>query len=331
VLALHSLENTPNLIDFIADPIIGLDGDQQKSISSKDWESVSYNGNVAGIPAQKEAYFLLYNSSWAKTLGFNHPPETIDDYSTQLQTAFEANLTLQDKNQRGTGGWIINWLPEIALNWMGTAFEFDGMEKDFSQDIVLDTFTELKEHQNTGFFWIAKNSDPIPYFVDRLALMISASSSELPEMIIHMEKMQMQDEWIIIPYPRINPNAGSIHSLSSFGLCGDEFDKQLAGWLFIQWMMEPEHQAYISVNQYTIPADQNAAEQLKDFASNTSIADSLIQLSVDSGTVPGFPEWIYAKPVLSDGFRQLFPPETTPDMIPAIIEQMDVMYAEFRE
>ena len=120
-----------------------------------------------------------------------------------------------------------------------------------------------------------KMVDPIPYFVNRQALFISALSSELPEMIIHMKALKMADEWSIIPYPQISDSANEVSKAYSFGLAAETKEQQMAGWLFIQWMMKPEHQAYIGANQFTIPMDQTAIDQLVNFGNEPQLIDAL--------------------------------------------------------
>ena len=106
---------------------------------------------------------------------------------------------------------------------------------------------------------------------------------------------------------------------------------QMAGWLFIQWMLEPEHQAYIGANQFTVPMDQNAIDQLVHFGNEPQLVEALRLMTENAGDFPSSSNWILARSILGDGFRQLFQPETTIEMIPAIIDEMNKTYSEYRE
>jgi ABC-type glycerol-3-phosphate transport system substrate-binding protein len=320
-----------NLVGYLSDPIIGLSGDQQKGINQENWDNLSSNGTLIGIPAQRDALILLYNQTWAKSLGFNTAPDTFVEFTAQTKAAFEANISHQNKAMRGTGGWLIDILPETALAWMGTDFDFNDQENVFSDPVVEEMFTKLKEQGNLGYAWLGKNSDPIPYFTNRQALFVSTLSSELPEIIIHMKALKMTDEWSIIPYPQFSDSANEVSKGYSYGLAAETKEQQMAGWLFIQWMMKPEHQAYIGANQFTVPMDQMAIDQLVNFGNEPQLIEALRLITIDADDSPLSSNWILARSILGDGFRQLFQPETTMDMIPAIIDEMNKTYSEYRK
>ena len=107
-----------------------------------------------------------------------------------------------------------------------------------------------------------------------------------------------------------------------------EQDKQMAGWLFIQWMMDADHQAYIGSQQYTIPEDQTAADRLHEFSSEKQIMDALSNIAINSSDMPNYPAWIYGNAILADGLNQVFQPETTVDDIPDIIDDMNYTFIE---
>ncbi len=331
LFAMDAQKPLTNLVGYLSDPIIGLSGDQQKGIKQENWDNLSSNGTLIGIPAQRDALILLYNQSWAKSLGLTTAPDTFVEFTAQTKAAFDANISHQEKVMRGTGGWLIDIHPETALAWMGTDFDFNDQENVFSEPVVEEMLTKLKEQENLGYAWLGKNSDPIPYFTNRQALFVSALSSELPEMIIHMKALKMTDEWSIIPYPQISNSANEVSKGYSFGLVAETKEQQMAGWLFIQWMMKPEHQAYIGANQFTIPMDQMAIDQLVNFGNEPQLIESLRLMTVDAGDSPSSSNWIFARSILGDGFRQLFQPETTIDLIPAIIDEMNKTYSEYRK
>jgi ABC-type glycerol-3-phosphate transport system substrate-binding protein len=320
-----------DLVNYISDPLIGLTVDQQKAIAAKYWQNVTRENKVVGIPAQKEVYFLLYNQTWAKELGFDEAPKTFNEFSDQTKGALEANIILKDKTKPGTGGWLINWQPETALAWMGPEFVVPEDDQTFDQPILTNTFEGLKKIQLTNTIWLGINPDPIPYFVNRQALFISASSRELAEMMIQMNVLKMQDSWSIIAYPQFSTSGNHFTQGDAFGLLSDNREKQMAGWLFIQWMMSPDHQAYIGSHEYTIPVDQVAMTKLTDFSSETDIIHSLIDISADSDNFSSSPNWFITKPILADSFKQLFQPETTLDLIPDIITEMDRTYSEYSQ
>ncbi len=317
--------------NYISDPLIGLSGDQQKAIPDRYWRGVTRQNKVVGLPAQNEAFFFLYNQSWAKELGFENAPGTFDEFTEQTNAALGANISQKEKSKRGTGGWLINWQPSTALAWMGPEFVIPDDGQTFNQPILSRTFEELKKIQLTNAIWLGLNPDPVPYFVNRQALFISSSSRELAEMIVHMTALKMQDSWSIIAYPQFSKTGNHFTLGDAFGLLSETREKQMAGWLFIRWMMNPDHQAYIGSHGYTIPADQVAVEKLTDFSSEVEIIQSLVKISADSDNFSSSPNWYITESILADSFRQLFQPETTLELIPNIITEMDLTYSEYRQ
>ena len=126
-------------------------GDQQKGIKQEYWDNLSRNGSLIGIPAQRDATILLYNQSWAKSLGFNSAPVTFDEFIAQTKAAFDANIYHQEKTMRGTGGWLIDIHPETALAFMGTEFDFNDQENVFSQPSRTGNVYQI---ERTGEPWI---------------------------------------------------------------------------------------------------------------------------------------------------------------------------------
>ena len=124
--SLDSDGSLPDLVNYISDPHIGLAGEQQKAIGASDWETVTRQNKVLGIPAQKEAFFLLYDRSWAKELGFDEAPQTFSEFTDQTQTALGFNITQKDKSYHGTGGWLINWQSSSSAFLDGAGIHYSG-------------------------------------------------------------------------------------------------------------------------------------------------------------------------------------------------------------
>jgi hypothetical protein len=72
-------------------------------------------------------------------------------------------------------------------------------------------------------------------------------------------------------------------------------------------------------------------DKLTDFSSETDIIHSLINITANSDNISSSPNWFITEPILADSFKQLFQPETTVDLIPDIITEMDRTYSEYRQ
>ena len=132
-------------------------------------------------------------------------------------------------------------------------------------------------------------------------------AGNLAEMIVHLSVLKMKDAWSIIPYPQFSSTKSSFTRGSAYGLLSKEQEDQMAGWLFIQWMMQPDRQAFIGVHEYTIPADQMAVDKLNDFSTDTVIIDQLVKLTADSHYLSSSPNWFITESILADGFQAIVP------------------------
>jgi hypothetical protein len=77
--------------------------------------------------------------------------------------------------------------------------------------------------------------------------------------------------------------------------------------------------------------DQIASDQLADFGYEPELLEALRIMTENSEDIPVSSNWILASVILDDGFRQLFQPETTLEMIPAIVDEMNKTYSEYRK
>ena len=71
------------------------------------------NGRRLGIPAQRTAYVLFYNQTWANELGLSNPPRTPQEFKRQSCAAATANQQDED-----IGGWILDTSYPSILNWL---------------------------------------------------------------------------------------------------------------------------------------------------------------------------------------------------------------------
>lgn len=329
---LNALAVNRQLADFsgyIQDAIIGMAAEQQNAIPDGYWEELNSDGKVFGIPSQREGFFLIYNSTWGRELGFTGPPTDLEGFTAQVKAAFEANIISTDKTMRGTGGWLVDRRAETALAWMGRTDPLTGTWDVFADPELTGTFSALKDLQSQGYAWAGSSSDPVPYFVKRQALFISAASHDLPDIISHLDALDMQDEWIITPYPHNQVDTRNVSRGYGYGLLADGEAAKMAGWLFIQWVMDPSRQASISANDFTTPADKQAVEQLANFGAYPSVVQAIVRVNLDSTNFPDDGAWYLIKRILQDGYNQVLQPHIPSEQIPAIISEMQQLLAEY--
>lgn len=331
---MHVLAENGNLADldtYQNDPGIAIPSITAGSMAQLYLDEVSVDGSMFAIPAQREAYFLLYNTTWAAELGFNKPPETMAEMQTQLRAAFESNFTSTDKTIRGRGGWKVDLSPEVLVAWMGsgeTPMDPGDMLAGPEINLALDGINKML---TGGEAWLTGSQEPPAYFTNRQALILSADSRSLPGIIKYLEVLGMTDSWRVIAYPHFSEGRLTISQGTSYAITKGDDLNQLAAWLFIQWMNAPERQARISAAAFTSPADTRAEALAVDAAVDPAIVQAIIAVNDGSAGMPGGGAWHGFRQILADGYQAAIQSGASGEVLEAILSEMQSLYEEYNQ
>ncbi len=285
-----------------------------------------------GAPAQESAVFFFYNQSWAKSLGFNQPPATLDEFRQQACKAAQANRYDPDPQRRGTGGWLISNDPLAMAGWIQA---FGGQVSPGSDGrYIFDTpqtnrvFQFLKGLEDSGCAWLGRDPQPYDYFAGREALFYLGSLDDLPDQQSAMRRAGKSDQWTVIPYPVQSGSPFVITNNTYYYLVKSSPSRQLAGWLFIHWMMAPQQQVRWLKVVGTFPVGQSLAKILTSYRSDNPQWAAAFDLYQNAHPQPDQASWAVDGGVLSDGAQQIFQGDTLIAAVPPIIQQMDQMTLE---
>lgn len=316
-----------NLDPFIDDPDVGLTTADRKNISAQTWSQDIRNGTTYGLPALRDLTLLFYNQTWAQELGFTSPPKNYADFKEQACKAAQTNLDSADKTKPGTGGWLVSYSPLTAAAWL-RAF---GATEAFTTDEVskLDSpqsekaFTALQQLETDGCAWLGRIPEPYDYFANRQALFYSGSTLDLDLQTKAFAKSGLKDQWTVIPYPGTDGSLVTLESGLSYYILSGESNKQLAAWLLIRWLSQPEKQSALITAAKSIPVYQNYREQPSQLGISIPQWISAVEISTTAMVSPHNGAWYAAQNILSDAFWQVFQPETKAEQIPVILQQLD--------
>jgi ABC-type glycerol-3-phosphate transport system substrate-binding protein len=105
-------------------------------------------------------------------------------------------------------------------------------------------------------------------------------------------------------------------------------ERQMAAWLFIDWMTQPENQAqFVQAGSY-YPARAAALEFLADYATDHPQWAAALDLIPYGKVEPDFGSWEVARWALSDAMNQLINPDFSNEEIPSLLEELDTLLAE---
>jgi multiple sugar transport system substrate-binding protein len=316
---------TIDLSPFSSNPEWGLPEAEKKTFLSQVWDANSFDEKLIGIPAQINLQFLVYNQTWAKELGFSEAPHTQNDFVKQVCEAAHTNNFDSNKDNDGTGGWIINSSSPILLSWINAFGGSKAWSRDsqisFNQAETGNAFTYLRSLTEKGCAWNSRVASPFTYFASRQSLAISATLPDLMELEETMSFAKNADKWVILPYPGEENSSPALMTGLSFGISKSNPNNELASWLFMRWLMLPRNQARLAEAAGSIPPTSTAADLMTAFGEHHDWWLEAEKLVPEAVMLPASSNWRQIRPVLEDGFWQMLQP--TPMAIPTLLEQMN--------
>lgn len=240
-----------------------------------------------GWPPYKSMEVMYYNKDWLAELGYSGPPKTWDEFAEMACKAAEQPFS----GATGEGdsfGYVYSIdASRFAtfvfsrggniINKTGTAYEFDGTPGlealAFLKDLV-DRGCAREQTEKYG-----DQSD----FGAGLSLFTISSISGLPYYKSVVDEGAGFD-WSVAPPPHTTPEPRMNIYGASQSIFVSSPEEQLAAWLFIKWMSEPEQQATWASGTGYFPTRQSAADLLEDyFAENPVYKEAFTFMSYDYG------------------------------------------------
>ena len=325
-----------DLTDYVNDPKYGLSDGDVKDIPSIFWDQDEVGGKRLGIPAERSARFLLYNSSWARELGFNSAPVTADDFQKQACAAHATMLKDKDKSNDAMGGWLVDMQATTALSWL-TAFGggvLEGNGYHFLTPNNVAAFTFVKQLYDDKCAWTASDPSSIyDAFANRKALFSTASLEELSDQARAFGAANNSDEWTVLAFPG-NSQSGLFIYGSSYIVLKSTPEQQLASWLFVRWMLSPENQTKWVETLGLFPLRASSMELLKDYGNSHPQWNAALALLPNAGIQPQLASWRKVQIMLGDGFSYMFlpgldnQPAIASNQPAAVLNQMDSIAGE---
>jgi len=330
-------EYVVDLNAYVHDPIFGIRSLEISDFPSVVWMQDEVDGQRLGMPAQRTARFILYNQTWARELGYDSPPETSSDFERQACAANKALAKDEDETNDALGGWLIDDHAMTPLSWM-LAFDGGVQEEDgyrFMAPGNIDAFKYLKILQQKSCAWVA-SPEMLAYdrFASRQALFATASLEDLVDQSRSFGALGSNDEWVVLPFPGRATTAFAVYG-SSYVMFQSDDVTQLAGWLFMQWMLSAENQARWVQSTGLFPLRGSTMDLLGDYSASHPQWAQAVALLPTGKTTPKLSSWKTVKIMMADGFRDMFDtirhPELTDGQIPLILKQMEEIADELNK
>lgn len=330
--------NVRDLNDFVFDPEWGISADDQDDYYPTIWSQDLAGDKRLGLPAQRSAQLLFYNQTWAEELGLDAPPETVAEFRNHGCKAANANREDEDSSNDGTGGWVIDTSTGTVFTWIqsfgGEIVNSSGYS--FNNETVSDTLAFFKDMFDDGCGWLSQTRYPNPEFASRRALFISSSTAGIPFQETAFEDTGSSDKWKSIAFPSTDADSTGVIGLfgPSFALFESSPEEELATWLALRWLLEPENQARWIQASGHLPSRRAALAELQDYIEQHPQWAEAVDMIPLAEIEPQHASWGAVRWALSDAAEQVFRLGLTTDQLPALLEELELtaeeLHARFR-
>ncbi|MCJ7701623.1 MAG: extracellular solute-binding protein [Anaerolineales bacterium] len=331
---LQSWDRDGNIIvdlgSYLDDPEWGLSASEISDYVPFIWAQDVYQGKHLGLPVYRTAALIFYNQSWAQELGFDSPPATPEAFKEQACAAAAASGVSVD--HPGVGGWIAANDPASLMSWV-LAFEAEPLDQqvdvyEFNTPQAAAAFDFIKGLFKSGCAWVPEDPYPNAEFASRQGLFYSSSLGGLLDQEAAFEDEQNSDQWVVLPYP--GPSGDGVINLygPAYAILKATPAEQLAAWVFIHWLAQPENQVSLAEASGFLPTRHAGYDLLGTSDGKHPRWSAAWDLVSYSRSEPVFGAWGVARWALGDAFEALINPDFTRQEIPLLLEDLDALLAE---
>ena len=307
-------------------------------------ESVSYQGEMVGLPFLNSTLLLYYNEDMLKAAGFDAPPATLDELAEYTAALTEKNGS--DVSRYGFECQVKRYQLVNYICAQGTDAYFGDQEGGRAgamtkitagENGTLKAFLEKwdKLVETDGYQYV--EGTVAEEFASQTTAMALFSSSKVTNVL---ELVGDSFNWGTAPIPLVN--AGDNGSAAVGGSCLVLFDRgdknRLAGaWDFMQYLSTADAQYRISTNSGYVPTNKEAAElaDMQAFWNNApqyKTAFDIVMNAAPNAQEPMDLTYNEINTVITDAMRQFCDRELTVDQtVDTIVSQCNQLLDEWHE
>ena len=327
-----------DLNPLIDDPAAGYSTAEIKDFYPGIFEDYELSGGIRpAVPFTQGIQVMYYNQSWGKEMGFQKPPET---YSDIYEQSCASMLVPQDNtgiSQIQSGGLIL--YPDAA-NITSWIYAYEGSLFDKDSGKYLFTSREVRE---VGMDWITMLQDgcglmisgyPYPMaqdidierFNNRGALLIMSSSQNYHLIHTGANQTGRADDWTMIPFVGPYGDKAVTAEVQSIVVFESTPEEELAAWLFIKYLTDPETQAEWSQYSNFYPVRKGASRFLREYRTDNPHWSQGYNLLRFSQANQLDPSWEFVQQAVGDAFEAIL--LNNPQEMTTLLNQLNQMADE---
>jgi ABC-type glycerol-3-phosphate transport system substrate-binding protein len=297
------------------------------------WDQDKLGDRRVAFPAQRTARLLLWNETWAGELGFDSGPDSSNAFRQQACRAHQTMLSDSTTANDGRGGWVLDTASMTAYSWL-LAFEggvLEGNDYRFLTPNNISAFEFLKKLVESQCAWQASSDSLFSDFATRQALFITVSLEDLPAISRAFATANNTDTWTVLAYPGEDSSALVVYG-SSYVIMDSTLEEELAAWLFVRWMLEPEQDARLVETTHLFPLRTSTLDLLTAYENSHPQWMDAVNLLPDGELQPQLASWRTVKVMLGDGFVDMFrQPDLTSGQVAKVLQQMQDIAQELNK
>jgi multiple sugar transport system substrate-binding protein len=323
---------TEDLNPFMNDPAAGMIEGDQRAFYPGVFSEFILDGSVrSGIPFSQSIQVIYYNESWAKELGFNSLPVTVEDYWEQ---------SCSPAGEGEPAGLVLS--PQAA-NILSFIYAYRGDPFVSVDEGYLFSTREIREFAGD---WRGLSLDgcgqlisnyPNPMAIEgeyerfnqREALMIMGSSLIQEHIQMGPGQTGRADDWKMLPF--LGPDGTKVvtSEVQSIVIFDTTPEAELASWLFLKYLTSPQIQAEWSQYSGYYPTRKDSLQFLQEFREENPAWASGLDLLKYSRSAPLHPSWQIVKLAVEDAFEEIL---ASPDIdLEDQLDALDRIAAELLE
>jgi ABC-type glycerol-3-phosphate transport system substrate-binding protein len=333
---LHLDQHISPLMDletFLQDSTWGLSQAQQADFYPVFWQYGFAGERRIAVPTLSSGSVLYYNKTWANELGFADPPSSAAQFLEQACAAARANQSDGVRENDGTGGWIINTSYPAAVSWLyayGVEIQDGEAGYRFDTTPARQSLAFLRSLYEQGCAWLPEDEFVEDEFATRRGLFASGTVLGIPFQEDAFADARSQDEWMVLPYPGLSGSGAITVYGESLAVIPSTPPRQLASWLFIRWMLQPENQARLILKTGAYPLDAATLAEIQPYKPLKQWQQAVDLLDL-AHAEPELASWRTVRWAVSDITIQLFRWYFTLNQLPASIRLLDQTAAELHQ
>lgn len=263
------------LDDYINDPVHGLTQEQIADILTKQFNRhklAIYGGKTMAFTQGFSAFTTFWNVDALKKAGLEAPPKSWDDFPAHVREVVKANPGMSGWEISGAGDRFISCLKTYGVEWLKPS----GEESNFDAPEALEIMTWWRQLSDEGLLSIPTQGARDNFIAGKNLYWMDSSGNTAT----FLQNVSTFAWDAAMPPQRTPP--GSEPITETYGpvnaLTKTTPEAQLAGWMWIKWLLQPEnHARYIAVTNY-FPSTKSAiaAEGLKAYYETNTVARKLV-------------------------------------------------------